>query len=83
MLRITAQNTHIWTGDQPSPAAAAAEQVSISGQALVFVVRTTKHSFLDRAGGLTYLAFFGAQVSQTKCLLQHACQTIAEVLLAR
>lgn len=37
-------------------------QVSISGQALVFVTRCTKHSFLDRAGGFTYLAFFGAQV---------------------
>jgi hypothetical protein len=37
-------------------------QVSISGQALVFVTRCVGHSFLDRAGGLTYLAFFGAQV---------------------
>lgn len=38
------------------------EQVSISGQALVFVTRTQAHSFADRAGGLTYLAFAGAQV---------------------
>ncbi len=36
--------------------------VSISGQALVFVTRTVKHSFLDRAGGLTYIAFICAQV---------------------
>jgi H+-transporting ATPase len=36
--------------------------VSISGQALVFVVRTASHSFLAAAGGLTYVAFFGAQV---------------------
>ncbi len=31
-------------------------------QALVFVTRTIKHSFADRAGGLTYIAFFVAQV---------------------
>jgi hypothetical protein len=37
-------------------------QVSISGQALVFVVRTASHSFFDAAGVLTYVAFFGAQV---------------------
>lgn len=37
-------------------------QVSISGQALVFVVRTSSHSFFDAAGVLTYVAFFGAQV---------------------
>eukprot|EP00878_Enallax_costatus_P000726 GHUV01000839.1.p1 GENE.GHUV01000839.1~~GHUV01000839.1.p1 ORF type:complete len:832 (+),score=189.21 GHUV01000839.1:2414-4909(+) len=40
-------------------------QVSVSGQALVFVVRTARHSFLDRAGGMTYLAFFAAQVAST------------------
>ena len=28
----------------------------------MFVVRTIKHSFLTRAGGLTYVAFFLAQV---------------------
>ena len=37
-------------------------QVSISGQALVFVVRTERWSFLSRAGLLTYIAFFAAQV---------------------
>jgi hypothetical protein len=36
-------------------------QVSISGQALVFVTRTASHSLLDPAGAFTYLAFFGAQ----------------------
>ena len=37
-------------------------QVSISGQALVFVVRTNFWSFSDRAGGWLYLAFGAAQV---------------------
>ena len=37
-------------------------QVSVSGQALVFVVRTLRWSFLDRAGGLIYIAFAVAQV---------------------
>jgi hypothetical protein len=37
-------------------------QVSISGQALVFVVRTQGYSLLSRAGLWTYIAFFGAQV---------------------
>lgn len=36
-------------------------QVSISGQALVFVVRTQKHSFASMAGPATYLAFLFAQ----------------------
>lgn len=36
-------------------------QVSISGQALVFVVRTLRHSFNARAGALTYVAFAVAQ----------------------
>ncbi|KAL4418761.1 hypothetical protein ABPG77_005772 [Micractinium sp. CCAP 211/92] len=40
-------------------------QVSISGQAVVFVVRTVKHSFLSRAGTLTYVAFFAAQLAST------------------
>ncbi|KIZ00694.1 hypothetical protein MNEG_7267 [Monoraphidium neglectum] len=40
-------------------------QVSISGQALVFVTRCSGHSFLDRAGTFTYLAFFGAQVASS------------------
>lgn len=40
-------------------------QVSISGQAVVFVVRATGWSLTSRAGVLTYAAFFGAQV----CLL--------------
>ncbi len=38
-------------------------QVSISGQALVFVVRTSNWSLISRAGMLTYVAFFAAQVS--------------------
>ena len=37
-------------------------QVSISGQALVFVVRTPGWSPIMRAGMLTYIAFFAAQV---------------------
>lgn len=38
-------------------------QVSISGQALVFVVRTQSWSLMSRAGNLTYWAFIFAQVS--------------------
>ena len=37
-------------------------QVSISGQALVFVVRTSQWSIISRAGLYTYIAFFAAQV---------------------
>lgn len=37
-------------------------QVSISGQALVFVVRTQGYSLFSRAGLLTYIAFSLAQV---------------------
>lgn len=40
-----------------------AVQVSISGQAVVFVVRTMSHSLLARAGLWTYIAFFLAQVT--------------------
>jgi H+-transporting ATPase len=40
-------------------------QVSISGQALVFVVRTVEWSLASRAGMLTYVAFFAAQVGAT------------------
>ena len=32
---------------------------------MVFVVRTIKHSFLSRAGNLTYIAFFAAQIAAT------------------
>lgn len=37
-------------------------QVSVSGQALVFVVRNQGYSLFQRAGSLTYAAFFMAQV---------------------
>lgn len=37
-------------------------QVSISGQGLVFVVRTVKYSVFQRAGLYTYIAFFCAQI---------------------
>ncbi|RMZ54903.1 hypothetical protein APUTEX25_000420 [Auxenochlorella protothecoides] len=40
-------------------------QVSVSGQALVFVVRCVEYSLLSRAGLLTYVAFFVAQVAST------------------
>lgn len=40
-------------------------QVSISGQALVFVVRTQSYSFFARAGTWTYLAFILAQIGST------------------
>ena len=40
-------------------------QVSVSGQAVVFVVRTLKWSLASRAGLWTYIAFFLAQVSIT------------------
>ncbi|KAK9905068.1 hypothetical protein WJX75_009176 [Coccomyxa subellipsoidea] len=39
--------------------------VSISGQALVFVVRTASYSLFSRAGFYTYIAFFGAQIAST------------------
>ena len=39
-------------------------QISISGQALVFVVRTADWTLLSRAGTLTYIAFILAQVGQ-------------------
>ena len=45
-------------------------QVSISGQALVFVVRTSNWSLISRAGMLTYVAFFAAQVSACPPSLQ-------------
>ncbi|CAK0787749.1 hypothetical protein CVIRNUC_010971 [Coccomyxa viridis] len=40
-------------------------QVSVSGQALVFVVRTSGWSITSRAGLFTYIAFFAAQVGST------------------
>lgn len=40
-------------------------QVSISGQALVFVVRTQDWSLMARAGTLTYIAFIFAQIGST------------------
>jgi H+-transporting ATPase len=40
-------------------------QVSVSGQALVFVVRCVSHSFTNRAAGLTYAAFLVAQLLAT------------------
>jgi H+-transporting ATPase len=38
-------------------------QVSFSGQAVVFVVRTAKHSLCVVAGRLTYIAYFAAQAA--------------------
>jgi H+-transporting ATPase len=38
-------------------------QVSFSGQAVVFVVRTAKHSLAVVAGRLTYIAYFAAQAA--------------------
>lgn len=35
--------------------------MSISGQAVVFVVRTSGWSYFSRAGLGTYIAYFGAQ----------------------
>jgi H+-transporting ATPase len=40
-------------------------QVSVSGQALVFVVRTQDWSLMSRAGSLTYIAFVLAQLCAT------------------
>ncbi|KAK9838144.1 hypothetical protein WJX81_003766 [Elliptochloris bilobata] len=40
-------------------------QVSISGQALVFVVRDQRWSLMTRAGAWTYGAFFAAQIAST------------------
>ena len=44
-------------------------QVSISGQAVVFVVRTMSYSLIARAGAWTYIAFFLAQVMRCVCVL--------------
>ena len=49
-------------------------QVSFSGQAVVFVVRTIKWSPMAVAGRLTYIAFFGAQVcarTRAQCAVLH------------
>lgn len=43
-------------------------QVSVSGQALVFVVRNQGYSLFQRAGSLTYAAFFLAQVRMRACV---------------
>lgn len=48
----------------------ACSQVSISGQAVVFVVRCTGWSLTSRAGILTYAAFFGAQVCSTSSMYE-------------
>ncbi len=40
-------------------------QVSVSGQALVFVVRHQGWSVIQRAGSLTYVAFLAAQLGAT------------------
>ena len=40
-------------------------QVSVSGQAIVFVVRTVSHSFFSKAGPYTYIAFAVAQTLAT------------------
>ena len=47
-------------------------QVSISGQAVVFVVRTIQWSPLAVAGRLTYIAFVLAQVSASLLPLLNA-----------
>mmetsp|Transcript_24189 Transcript_24189/g.43300 ORF Transcript_24189/g.43300 Transcript_24189/m.43300 type:complete len:1063 (-) Transcript_24189:267-3455(-) len=44
-------------------------QVSISGQALVFVVRHPGLSIIQRAGSLTYFAFFCSQIASTAIAL--------------
>lgn len=53
----------------PSPNLPVLLQVSISGQAVVFVVRTMSHSLIARAGAWTYIAFFLAQVMGCVCVL--------------
>jgi hypothetical protein len=59
-------HTHVRSVTPPPtprhPPSFIATQVSISGQVLVFVVRTPRHSLSTAAGRLTYLAFAGAQV---------------------
>ena len=60
-------------------------QVSISGQALVFVVRTQGYSLFSRAGLWTYIAFFGAQVRPkplplVKPRALHACMGCSQAL---
>lgn len=49
-------------------------QVSVSGQAVVFVVRTMSWSLASRAGLWTYIAFFLAQVRpQSNFVIHHTC----------
>lgn len=53
-------------------------QVSISGQAVVFVVRTMSYSVIARAGLWTYIAFFLAQVGP---ILTLTIQVVGELHL--
>lgn len=66
-LHPTAICTRVSLTSQTQPCAKAEShvhgQVSVSGQALVFVVRTLKWSLAERAGGFIYLAFGIAQVN--------------------
>lgn len=55
--------------------------LGIALQALVFVTRTMRHSFADRAGGLTYIAFICAQVGSCSCCV--ALRTAPPHLLRR
>ena len=56
------RGAHEHSGVPTAAAPLALPQVSVSGQALVFVVRTVRHSLLSKAGPLTYVAFAVAQV---------------------
>lgn len=57
----------------PTPERPSCMQVSFSGQAVVFVVRTAKHSFAVVAGSLTYIAYFAAQVPPCLMRASYAC----------
>lgn len=51
-------------------------QVSFSGQAVVFVVRTAKHSLTVVAGRLTYIAYFAAQVGHASWVDSRSPQAV-------
>ena len=56
-------------------------QVSFSGQAVVFVVRTMSYSLASRAGLWTYVAFFLAQVCIDLIMTLHYSASTIELLL--
>ena len=55
----------------------------MSGQALVFVVRTVGYSLIERAGTSTYVAFFMAQVWSRLCVCFMCCACVCRLCVCR